>query len=214
MQTKFCGSCQLTLPVDSFARNRTKADGLNYRCRACSKSVNATRYARDKERIHAQQKAYRESHVEQERERHAAYQQANRDKVNAKGKRWRARHAHRSADIAIESARANPKSYLRGLYSAYMKRATKLGLATEISQETFEEMVLFGTCYLCGDEPDTDATGLVRLGVDRVDNFVGYTLANSRPCCTQCNKMKNVYPLDKFLERVKMISDFQSKIAG
>jgi len=51
-------------------------------------------------------------------------------------------------------------------------------------------------CYYCGVDPKETGT---RFGVDRVDNIVGYTRANSVTCCTPCNYAKKDYHLHDFL---------------
>ena len=61
-------------------------------------------------------------------------------------------------------------------------------------------------CYICGSK--APSTG---VGVDRFDNHVGYTVANSRPCCWFCNKMKSRHDFDVFLAKVEQIHDFQAQ---
>lgn len=51
-------------------------------------------------------------------------------------------------------------------------------------------------CYYCGTDPKEIGT---RFGIDRVDNAVGYTRANSVACCTPCNFAKKDYHLHDFL---------------
>jgi hypothetical protein len=43
-------------------------------------------------------------------------------------------------------------------------------------------------CYLCGTEPDILKNEI--LGIDRFDNNSGYTMENSRACCSFCNRIK------------------------
>lgn len=52
------------------------------------------------------------------------------------------------------------------------------------------------------DLPRYDA---VMVGVDRVNNDLGYTLENCVPCCGACNSMKMQLSRAEFLERVKRI---------
>jgi len=39
---KKCCQCKIDLPLDSFQKNRTAPDGLQYRCRACTKKASKT----------------------------------------------------------------------------------------------------------------------------------------------------------------------------
>ena len=48
-------------------------------------------------------------------------------------------------------------------------------------------------CYYCKRKFE-------RMGIDRFNNFLGYTVENCVPCCTQCNISKNDYTFDEFIE--------------
>ena len=54
-------------------------------------------------------------------------------------------------------------------------------------------------CHYCG------VRGNPRLGIDRKDNDLCYTLANSVPCCKLCNRAKLTQTYEEFqsyLQRV------------
>ena len=61
-------------------------------------------------------------------------------------------------------------------------------------------------CYICGSKAPNKG-----VGVDRFDNNQHYTIANSRPCCWFCNKMKSRHDIDVFLAKVEQIHDFQAQ---
>jgi hypothetical protein len=42
-------------------------------------------------------------------------------------------------------------------------------------------------------------------GIDRIDSTQGYTKANSRSCCTMCNKAKSNTPESVFLDWVARV---------
>lgn len=101
------------------------------------------------------------------------------------------------------------KDYQRGC-------AINRGLSWELNMEEFIHLVQ-GDCHYCGDKPMTlTRTGmpkLVRNGIDREDNDVGYTIENSVSCCWPCNMLKRTLGKEKFLERIFKIADHQrSKI--
>lgn len=52
-------------------------------------------------------------------------------------------------------------------------------------------------CYYCNQE--------IALGIDRLDSTKNYTLDNCVPCCFICNRMKNKYSLQTFLEKIRLI---------
>lgn len=43
------------------------------------------------------------------------------------------------------------------------------------------------------------------IGLDRVDNSIGYTAKNVVPCCKVCNKIKGAMPLNDWLEAITRI---------
>lgn len=53
-------------------------------------------------------------------------------------------------------------------------------------------------CYMCGRAPS--------FGIDRFDSDGDYTVANSRPCCTNCNYMKSDRTLDEFKHHVAAVA--------
>lgn len=64
---------------------------------------------------------------------------------------------------------------------------------------TWEKSIklLHSNCYYCG-KPHAD-------GIDRIDSSKGYNIDNVVACCKICNIMKNKFPLNLFLEHVKLI---------
>jgi len=66
-------------------------------------------------------------------------------------------------------------------------------------------------CYICNRKPATklNHAGLrgsyTYNGIDRLDNNLGYTSANSRPCCWLCNRMKMNMTLDEFKKHIQRI---------
>ena len=70
--------------------------------------------------------------------------------------------------------------------SQYKLNAKNRGHRWELSDE--QALDLFSQpCYICGKKPPKRGYN----GIDRVDNSVGYTYINSKPCCGPCNKKKS-----------------------
>jgi hypothetical protein len=87
-------------------------------------------------------------------------------------------------------------------YASYRSRAEKKELEFAITHDDYKSIIL-QDCYLCGKEStDTNING-----VDRVDNNVGYTIANCKACCKECNHMKNQYPLDELMKKIERIQN-------
>lgn len=60
-------------------------------------------------------------------------------------------------------------------------------------------------CFYCAAEPVEDNRGLVRNGIDRMDNSVGYEVDNVVACCTDCNLMKKDMTVEEFINHLKKI---------
>jgi len=78
------------------------------------------------------------------------------------------------------------------------KTANDRGILWEL-----DEAFVFGLwqkpCYYCN-------VPMEMVGLDRVDNDIGYTVENTVPCCTMCNIMKQSFGVDAFIARVHLIA--------
>ena len=100
------------------------------------------------------------------------------------------------------------------IFSRYKTSAKKRNLVFSLSYEQFKTVVE-RPCYYCGEK---ESIKMVHKkykqftyrcnGVDRVDNNIGYTLENSVSCCSWCNSMKNILPVNEFLNKIKKIHDY------
>jgi uncharacterized protein with PIN domain len=81
----------------------------------------------------------------------------------------------------------------------YIDRAIERGYAFDL---TYEEFMLFWNkpCYYCNDEITT-------IGLDRVDNNIGYNVSNVVSCCTTCNRMKMTMNQNDFITKCITISN-------
>ncbi len=74
--------------------------------------------------------------------------------------------------------------------------AKERNLEWSISLENYKNLLKPNKCSYCfGPLPET------KVGLDRKDNFKGYTLENVVPCCRYCNQMRsNIFSFDEFVE--------------
>lgn len=84
------------------------------------------------------------------------------------------------------------------LYKAYKRDANKRGMSFNMSESTFER-ITSKNCFYCGQAP------YIRNGIDRKDNELGYDLDNIVPCCKMCNRMKNIFHHDDFINQCAKI---------
>jgi len=106
------------------------------------------------------------------------------------------------------------KAYTRVLktYRANASKAGRVFALTDIEAQN----LLLGDCYYCGAPPQnllvTQRGKQLKMrynGIDRVDNFLGYTPANTVSCCPRCNHAKRNYPTGEFLAWAERLVAFQ-----
>lgn len=88
----------------------------------------------------------------------------------------------------------------RRRFSSGRLRVTKKGIQFVLSFEEYA-LIIEKPCYYCNRKM-TDECG---LGLDRVDNSIGYVINNVVSCCSICNGMKSNYPFDWFLSHIQMV---------
>lgn len=96
------------------------------------------------------------------------------------------------------------------ILKTFKKSATKRGISWELSDELVLKIIT-KNCYYCGREPfqvikrKTQNWTLTYMGLDRINNDLGYTLNNVVPCCKICNYAKSNYLLSEFLEWIRCV---------
>lgn len=88
-----------------------------------------------------------------------------------------------------------------GKYIRYRFSAKRRGIDFKLTLKEFISLVS-QSCSYCGSNNS--------IGVDRVDNQIGYLLENSKPCCTTCNMMKKALPVEIFVEHCQKITSFNT----
>ena len=88
----------------------------------------------------------------------------------------------------------------KGRFRAYKDASRAKGLSLDITLEQFMEFWQ-KPCSYCGGEIKT-------IGLDRVDNSLGYTKENIISCCIICNNMKKNLPSEVFIVLCRKIIDF------
>lgn len=106
-----------------------------------------------------------------------------------KAREWRANNPLAAAksskkwrETNLELSRQLSKNWAsKNKYKVAMCASRRRELVFTLSEAEYYKMIS-SSCYYCG--------GKDNIGIDRVDNSIGYTPENSKPCCTWCNKMK------------------------
>ena len=84
-----------------------------------------------------------------------------------------------------------------GSFKRYRDNAARRGHDFEMSFEQFKAFWQ-KPCAYCGG-------AITTIGLDRVNNSVGYVVENVVPCCAVCNGMKHSWPEEFFIEHCAKI---------
>jgi hypothetical protein len=81
--TKKCTKCKEHKPLTEFGKDKTRSDGLQYSCRACTKLTNKEWYLANKDRRLITIERYRQENPEAVKQRKLAWQEANKEHIKA-----------------------------------------------------------------------------------------------------------------------------------
>jgi hypothetical protein len=85
-------------------------------------------------------------------------------------------------------------------YNDYKYNAFRKKLEFALSQIDYEN-IINGNCYICGKENGE----FHKNGIDRFDSKIGYIKDNVKPCCGECNYMKQEYEYNDFINKLQKI---------
>ena len=105
-------------------------------------------------------------------------------------------HCVKSLQKEIANNKYLNSRHFRKRKFSILGNAKNRGIKIELSDSEIDTL-LNSNCYYCGKEKAD--------GIDRVDSSKDYTPDNVVPCCGICNRMKNKYSLDLFLEQINKI---------
>jgi len=94
--------------------------------------------------------------------------------------------------------------YPKGLpirYKQYLISSTNKNIRFEFTIEEFE-LLISQSCVYCGKD---NAQGL-----DKIDSKGHYIQSNVVPCCSKCNTMKFIYPVQDFLDHISKIYKYNN----
>jgi hypothetical protein len=91
----------------------------------------------------------------------------------------------------------------KGRFRSYKQNAERLNRSFLLSFDNFQKLLLT-ECTYCGKKPS--------MGIDRIDNAIGYELKNSISCCKMCNWFKNKFGAQEFVNHVFKIADNLRKV--
>lgn len=135
----------------------------------------------------------------------------NKEKNLERGRVWNSQNREKRVKITQNYVKRNKekvsnynklfdKTY-KGRLRTYLNSAKKRNCDFTLSSEDFFH-ILSKPCSYCGSD--------TKIGVDRINNLLGYTKENSTSCCATCNYMKKNLSFNEFINHVKKISNYNS----
>jgi hypothetical protein len=98
---------------------------------------------------------------------------------------------------------------ISGDFNKYIAGAIKRGYEFKLENDKFI-IIQSMNCYLC-NKP-SDSKNHIN-GIDRINNKIGYIYENILPCCKDCNKLKNNYPIEYlFTKFYNIVNHYGHKI--
>jgi hypothetical protein len=171
-----CGKC----PSDGVKfiwRDDVGKGGWRNQCTTCDYEKGYSKKSRDKQRAEDEKK-----YLDRNAATHLAWAHRNPDKIKEQ-QVLEETVPDRKFKALIVSAKQRDKEFLLEDSPAMREKIEK-------------------ACDYCGFLP---GAGEVLNGLDRVDNDVGYTDANTVPCCGACNFMKHCLHVDDFISASRKI---------
>ena len=126
---------------------------------------------------------------------HAEMRKADVENLSLKKKLWREGNQDK-----VKAYGDSPQCK----FSSYKSRAKRRHYRWDL---TFEEFLTFWQkpCAYCGTEIST-------VGIDRIQNELGYSPSNCIACCVICNRMKKEYSVEFWLAHmVKVLKFWKAK---
>jgi hypothetical protein len=143
----------------------------------------------------------------------------NQGKVTSCKCLQRAASKRKAAILSERNELAPGEASFNLLYSTYKHQARRCERVFELTKEEFRTLTS-SPCLYCGAVPSREFWGsscktpYICNGVDRQDNEVGYTTANSVSCCKICNWMKRVLTVSDFIEVCLAVARHQAQLVN
>jgi hypothetical protein len=106
-------------------------------------------------------------------------------------------------------------SAANAVFSSYIRSAAKRGISFNLTKAEFM-LIASMPCYYCGAPPSQTTfisrdqsrrqNGFTRSGIDRWDTNKGYTVENSRPCCSTCNYAKRQMTAQEYFDHCSKVA--------
>ena len=105
--SKECSCCHEVKPASEFSKCKSKADGLQFKCKECLRKYNQ----KNRDKINERNRKYRQENKDKISERMRKYSQENRDKTNERVRKNRAKKTQETLQQIKIEVESNPDKY-------------------------------------------------------------------------------------------------------
>lgn len=158
-------------------------------CRDCRSLYFRGYYVKNRDKFREYRKKYRNENKEVFAKREREYALRNPDKTRARM-------------IAHDQRRRTSPDFA---FNLYQRNSISRNLEFGLSYGEFMSF-LGQPCAYCGDVQKN-------IGIDRIDNSVGYIDGNVVPCCGVCNRAKSAMAASEFVKMCRKVYLAQEKYA-
>lgn len=162
-------------------------------CACCKKEKEIIKFSKDSKRSDGYYVYCKDCVKEKNRQRYLK----NKESINQRNKAWKKANRGQYLAQQREYNRAYHKT-IPGKYREYKQSAFRRNYTWALSKEAFAQYWQV-PCYYCGDEIDT-------IGIDRINNDLGYIESNIVSCCSVCNRAKDTMSKEQYIEHCKKVS--------
>lgn len=100
---------------------------------------------------------------------------------------------------------------MRRLYKKYIQTCRRRNVFWELTVEQFHKLTS-QPCVYCGKAPAQISRNYIYNGIDRINHYQGYVLANCATACVECNFIKGTrLTYDEMLVVARALAAFRKR---
>jgi hypothetical protein len=191
LAVKTCTGCKEIKTLDCFNKQATGKYGVHSECKVCHKERNRVYNNANRDKVNARQKKWRLANLEKEKQSALKYKLANPEKEKERQRKYREENADKKKEANRKWAASNPEN---NRHRANVRRVRKLSNGVYKILDKDLRKLYKSSCFYCGSKSAIQADHVIpiaRGGTHSIGNLV--------PACAKCNQSKG----SKFLAEWK-----------
>jgi 5-methylcytosine-specific restriction endonuclease McrA len=164
---KKCSRCKLEKPLSCFGSDKSRGDGLSYKCKDCASEVAAKYYVDNKDLILKRTSQWGVNNPKSRLRSQAKWRESNRERERIRSAEWSGNHP--------ESVR----------HYSQTRRARKQNNGVFVILPRELRRLYSSPCAICGSKNDITADHIIPLSKGG-----RHSIGNLQPLCKKCNFSK------------------------